>query len=189
MNNQSWLPWWRDQQESTKSTCSTALSQVNVKSGQNIVVSLTSRCNIVVFQVQRWNCDWQSLQSVRHTEHRTGGPNFQFKVKRSHLPSTTATVHNLIIILRWSPQSCWWLSQCQWKDPVMPTKLCSNSLLYNHKSPSLSWAETSLDIQTVRQGGSQLEKYLCHACYPGWQWRNRSRRNGGDLHVGLHISH
>ena len=135
MNNQSWLPWWRDQQESTKSTCSTALSQVNVKSGQNIVVSLTSRCNIVVFQVQRWNCDWQSLQSVRHTEHRTGGANFQCKVKRSRLPSTTTTVQNLIIILRWSLQSCWWLSQCQWKDPVMLTKLCSNSLLYNYMPP------------------------------------------------------
>ena len=55
--------------------------------------------------------------------------------------------------------------------------------------PSLSWAETSLDIQTVRQGGGQLDKYSCHACCPGWQWRNRSRGDGGDLHVGLHISH
>ena len=53
--------------------------------------------------------------------------------------------------------------------------------------PSLSWAETSLDIQTVRQGGSLLDKYSCHACCPGWQWRNRSRGDGGDLHVGLHI--
>ena len=94
--------------EISKNQTKTLLAQVcpklMKKSGQNTVVFLTSRCNIVVFQVQRRNCDWQSLQSVRHTEHWTGGPSFQCKEKRSHL-------HNC---------NC---SQSHYYSKVVPTEL------------------------------------------------------------------
>ena len=69
---QDWLPGGQNQQDPTERTCCSTFSKVRENSSKHS----DSALDLILAQVQCRSCDWESVQSVWHAEHRTGKAGF-----------------------------------------------------------------------------------------------------------------